>query len=543
MYSLFTRLINMSLVAGIMVLVILVLRLLLKKAPKKFICLLWALVALRLIFPFSFSSSLSAFNLLDFDTNENGQVEYFQYNGKTEKPKLSFSYPGLVNDNLSPDSMTVGTRTSDVYLPPFVYVWAFGVCVMSAHAAISWLKLRSETSASVKSSGNIYVCDDIDSPFILGIVSPRIYLPSGMDEAAKKSVIAHEKAHLRRRDHWWKPLGYLLLSVYWFNPFLWLAYALLCRDIEAACDEKVIENMDKESISSYSEALLSCAVSRRMITACPVAFGETDVKGRIKNVLNYRKPAFWIVCLTVILCIGAAVCLLTDPAKKNDEEAVDSVYDPLEKNDEGAAESVYYDGNGKAYKYQLTLTERVPDMDGGITYTVLTDDPDLGVDRIREAMFSSSMTVTGFSVIDTDSFSDASWVWPCDSTTVSSPFAERVYPVTGETLFHDEVDIAAEKGSSVYCAFPGEVVAAEYDSKLGNYVKILHLTDTNHPGEIYTCYSHLDRLDVGVGEVVYSGNAIGTVGSTGLSTGPHLAFSVTVDGEAVDPMDFFESDK
>ena len=318
MYEVFTKLLNMSLLASVLVLAVVLLRIVLKKAPKKIICALWILVAFRLICPISISSSLSVFNVLNFGSGAGSRVEYFQYNEKTEKPALSFDVPGLVNDNLSPDSMTIGTRTAGVYLPTIMYVWMVGVIIMLSYAMISYIKVRREVSASIKRTGNVFVCDEINSPFILGLFRPRIYLPSGLKESVEANVLAHENAHIRRLDFLWKPFGFLLLSVYWFNPVLWAAYILFCRDIEAACDEKVIEDLDKEGKAHYSEALLACASGRKMITVCPLAFGETDVKGRVKNVLNYKKPAFWIIIVSIVALVVVAICFITNP-KQNVE--------------------------------------------------------------------------------------------------------------------------------------------------------------------------------------------------------------------------------
>lgn len=317
MYDVFTKLLNMSLTAGILALAVMSIRLLLKRVPKKYICILWALVALRLICPISISSSLSVFNLINSNSNSTGQIEYFQYNGKSEKPSLVFDVPALVNDNTSPDSMTIGTHTSDLYLPTIMNIWLIGTTVMLVYAFVSYFRIKRETAASIRSNRQYYICDEINTPFILGIIHPQIYIPSGLDDTTRKNVLAHERAHLKRHDHWWKPLGYALLSVYWINPVLWIAYILFCRDIETACDEKVIEGMDKESITEYSVALLTCATQKRSITACPIAFGETDVKGRIKKVLNYKKPTFWVIILVAIVCLVVAVCFLTNPEKES----------------------------------------------------------------------------------------------------------------------------------------------------------------------------------------------------------------------------------
>lgn len=169
------------------------------------------------------------------------------------------------------------------------------------------------------------MCDRIDTPFILGVFRPRIYLPSNMSEQDVTYVLAHEQAHIKRHDHWWKPLGFALLTIYWFHPILWIAYVLLCRDIELACDEKVIKEMGIDIKKPYSDALINCSIPRRAITACPLAFGEVGVKERVKTVLNYKKPAFWIVLIAVIACVIVAVCFLTNPKDRQDKEAGDRV--------------------------------------------------------------------------------------------------------------------------------------------------------------------------------------------------------------------------
>lgn len=417
MYELFTMLLNMSFTAGILVFVIIVLRLCLKKAPRKYICILWALIALRLICPVGIPSSLSLLNLMNMGINASGQINYFQYNGTTEKPSLIFDVPSLTEDHMSTDSMTVGKRTSDVYLPAAMYIWLFGVVIMLAYAVISYIQLKKQVSASVHRGGRIFVCDDIHSPFILGIISPRIYLPSGLNEKTKKNVIVHEFAHLERHDHWWKPFGYILLSGYWFNPVLWVAYILFCQDIEVACDEKVIADMDKDSIAGYSESLLACAVHRRMITVCPIAFGETDVKGRVKRVLTYKKPTFWSICVAIVTCIIAAVCLLTNP--KGEEDTIEipngypsvvAVYEPNTDSkpiseDEFIIFEKYYemsDGTWStdtcSYRFRLEITGRAGSAEKDITYLYLSN--------IEEISFYQAMMASGVSSNMADYFDE-----------------------------------------------------------------------------------------------------------------------------------------
>lgn len=313
MSEMFIKLLNMSISASILVVVVIALRCLLKKAPKRIICILWAFVALRLLCPVSISTDLSAFNLLDNVTGKNEQIEYFKYNGEIEKPKIEYKIPVPVVDGSSKNSINVNKHTSDIFLPAFIYVWLCGMAGMLAYSLVSTFRLKRKVRASIPIRGRIYVCDEVKCPFILGIIKPKIFVPSGIKSTTLTHVIAHEKAHIDRRDHWWKPFGYLLLTIYWFDPFIWLAYILFCRDIELSCDEKVIREMDRDGKAAYSQALLDCSFPRRMIIACPLAFGEIGVKERVKTVLNYKKPALWVIALAVAACIVTAVFFLTDP--------------------------------------------------------------------------------------------------------------------------------------------------------------------------------------------------------------------------------------
>lgn len=195
----------------------------------------------------------------------------------------------------------------------YEYIWIFGMIALALYTAISYWRLRRKVDTAVRYEDNIFQSENVGSPFVLGIIKPKIYLPFKMDEQDMEHVVAHEQAHIRRKDHWWKPLGFLLLTIHWFNPLMWLAYVLLCRDIELACDEKVIKELGNEQRADYTQALVACSVNRRMIAACPLAFGEVGVKERVKSVMNYKKPAFWIIILAVIACVVVVVCFLTNP--------------------------------------------------------------------------------------------------------------------------------------------------------------------------------------------------------------------------------------
>lgn len=317
MGDLFLKLLNMSIAASWLILAVVLLRLLLKKAPKWITILLWGIVALRLVVPFSFESALSL-----IPSAETFNAHNIQYETPTIHSGIS-----AVNNAVNPVlGATFAPNPAGSVNPLYVWtfivsvIWFIGIAAMLLYAVISYVRVRRSVAERVPYEGNIFLCDHVKSPFILGLVRPKIYLPSSMDTTAMEPVIAHEKAHLARRDHWWKPLGFLILTVHWFNPLCWIAYVLLCRDIELACDEKVIRQMDLDGKKQYSTALLECSVGRRLVTICPLAFGEVGVKERVKNVLNYKKPAFWIIAVAVVACGVVTVCFATNPKQDSIQE-------------------------------------------------------------------------------------------------------------------------------------------------------------------------------------------------------------------------------
>ena len=316
MAAVFLKLLNLSISASWLVLAVLALRLVLRRAPKWVNVLLWGMVALRLMLPFSIESALSL-----IPSAETLSPEVVRFNpAPTITSGVEF-IDNAVNPSLS-ESFAAAPLASVNPLYVWTYlaglVWLIGLGVMLLYALVSYLRLRRRVSVSLCVQENIYLCDAISSPFILGVVKPRIYLPSGLDEVQRQNVLSHERAHLARHDHWWKPLGFALLAVYWFNPVLWLAYALLCRDIELACDERVIRTMDESAVKTYSTVLLACSMPRKAVITCPLAFGEVGVKERVKNALRYKKPAFWVVAASVAVCVVVAVCFLTNPPTDTD---------------------------------------------------------------------------------------------------------------------------------------------------------------------------------------------------------------------------------
>ena len=311
MAAVFLKLLNLSISASWLVLAVLVLRLISKRSPKWMNVLLWGIVALRLMLPFSIESALSL--IPSAETVSPAVVQFDPAPTITSGVNI---IDNAVNPSLSEHFAAAPTMSvNPLYVWTYLagWVWLIGLGVMLLYALVSYLRLRRRVSVSLCVRENIYLCDAISSPFILGVVKPHIYLPSGLDEVQRQNVLSHERAHLTRRDHWWKPLGFALLAVYWFNPVLWLAYALLCRDIELACDERVIRTMDESAVKTYSTVLLACSMPRKAVITCPLAFGEVGVKERVKNALHYKKPAFWVVAASVAVCVVVAVCFLTNP--------------------------------------------------------------------------------------------------------------------------------------------------------------------------------------------------------------------------------------
>ena len=310
MNELFLKIINMSISASWLVLAVLILRFVLKKAPKWINVLLWGIVAIRLIFPFSFESTLSLIPSAEtiplnigMDTTPTINSGISAINNAVN-PIISQSNTPMAGASVNLLQITIGI---------YEYIWIFGMIALALYTAISYWRLRRKVDTAVRYKDNIFQSENVSFPFVLGIIKPRIYLPFKMNGQYLEYVVAHEQAHICRKDHWWKPLGFLLLMIHWFNPLMWLAYVLLCRDIELACDEKVIKELGNEQRGDYTQALVACSVNRRMIAACPLAFGEVSVKERVKSVMNYKKPAFWVIIISVIVCVGVAVCFLTNP--------------------------------------------------------------------------------------------------------------------------------------------------------------------------------------------------------------------------------------
>lgn len=441
MSGIFLKLLNLSISASWLVLVVLALRLVLKRAPKWVNVLLWGMVALRLMLPFSIESALSL-----IPSAETVSPEVVQFDTAPTITSGVTIIDNAVNPSLS-ESFAAAPLASVNPLYVWTYlagwVWLIGLAAMLLYALVSYLRLRRRVSASIPLRENIYVCDEVPSPFILGIVRPRIYLPSALDEAQRGSVLSHERAHLARRDHWWKPLGFALLAVYWFNPLLWLAYTLLCRDIELACDERVLRGMDAGQVKAYSSALLACSVPRRMLAACPLAFGEVGVGARVKNALRYKKPAFWVVAVSVVVCTVVAVCFLTNPERATMKwakslrvedvarielhvmpQAIDKQYKDLDTEEIAEAVALINKSGGR-------YVRSMEPLDGGSTALYVTT-----TDGVRHTVVNNGNV---YLCIDGDAYRNFHIAWP---------YIEGNAP-TPEGFFGESVE-AAEDADRVY---------------------------------------------------------------------------------------------
>lgn len=460
MSAVFLKIVNMSISASWLVLAVLFLRLVLKKAPKWTRVLLWGLVAFRLICPIS---PESAWSLIPSAETFPEQV--------TAETVLEIQtgidpVDDRINDYLMDrDAGSVSAAADDGVNAATVLatVWFSGVLLLLAYTAVSCLRLRCRVREAVVSEGNVCQSENVASPFVLGIVRPRIYVPYSLKGQELAHVLAHERAHIRRRDHWWKPLGFLLLCVHWFNPLMWLAYILLCRDIELACDERVIRDLDCGARADYTQALVACSMSRRMIAVCPLTFGEIGVKERVKAVMNYKKPAFWIVVLTVVACIITAVCFLTDPETKGE---VPNGVELVDLDGDGNAEYLLIEELTKNELYSVQILKNDSSVlwsaelglphAGWDSYFLYQNDGVTGILRYNPSMFQGyadyiyelyifpggvqSVSTSGEAAFSTNP--DSEDVWPAEA----AAFAAEV----NELLSHSKLLISTLDGE-LYC--------------------------------------------------------------------------------------------
>lgn len=406
MEMIFLNVFNRSLAAGWLILAVIVVRLLLKKAPRRLSCVLWAVVAVRLLCPFF---PVSSFSLIPSGETISAEVVRF-----APAPAIDSGIPAL-NEALNPMigerfAPAPGTSVNPLYIWTAVagIVWFVGVAVMAGYALLGSLRMRSVVREAVPlESGaalpdNVWLCDAVRSPFILGIVRPKIYLPSGITREQMLCILAHEQAHVERLDHCLKPFGWLLLSVYWFHPLVWIAYMLFCRDLELACDEKVVGGMDLDGRKAYSHALLACSLQRKMIFSYPLAFGEIGVRERVKGILHYRKPAGWLAAVAVLACAAVAVCFLTDPKEKADDSKIrylDQWYSRSDLSAETIAWLEWY--NGLSAEEQLAVSSVPHDLYDQAGYGGRADVAVETVDAEHDAVGAEDMPDNAKDYMDT----------------------------------------------------------------------------------------------------------------------------------------------
>lgn len=513
MDSLFITILNNAIVASWLIAAIILLRLVFKKVPKWVHCMLWILVAVKLLLPINIETP---FGFLPKTKPIPEKITV------AEVPTVDTGISGIdesinftLAKNMSRDNIEYVTVTPmGVYMYIASLIWLTGIIIMLAYFIISFLVIRHKVSASIRTASNTYECDEIVSPFILGLISPKIYLPSGLDARVKECVIAHEKVHISRRDYLWKPLGFVILAIYWFNPLCWISYILLCRDIEYACDEKTTKDKEDSWRADYCQALLDCSVQKKMITACPVAFGEVSVKNRIKKVLDYKKPAFWFVAIAIVACLCIAVCFMTSSDRPG-------IFESTEVAVELEPVSVSVDEISEDNK---TTDEKAVDEE--------TIDDRATDEAVIDTEVTDSEVISG--VTEPESL-----VWPTESSVIAKGFSDKDSLPEGapEGVKTERISIVAPVGTPVYSASSGTVIDTGFDSYDGNYIEILS-DDGFHFG-----YYHLDQIYLNTGDNTVAGNEIGTVGNTGSSTGPHLGFSMGEQQSSefvyLDPLNFF----
>ena len=464
MNSLFTSVLEISWQAGLIALAVMAVRPLLRRAPRRAVCMLWLLVALRLLLP----ARLTVESPVSLQQPESPPIQAYQELRQQEK--VYVSAPPEQRLEMAGPAAAQGFALLD-QLPA---IWLTGVGCMALYMALSLLRMRWRLRAAPRIQDNVYRCTDWSTPFVLGVIAPRIYVPETVSEQDFPQVLAHERCHIRRWDHVWKPLAFLLLAVNWFNPVLWAAYVLLGRDMERACDEMVLKNADAAQRAAYSRALVSCAAQPKMAAVCPLAFGEVAVKERVKNVLNYKKPALWAVILLVVAAAIIGVCLLTKPAEDKggypldakklyalrteyigDNAAVSGILDALGFRAAGAA------GDGQAYTYSFEVETASEPYGVVVRYTFAGALPQ------RSAEWNRQMAQRGYialALID-----NAEWLrWedigaegetPVSGTVYAGDYVAADYNAVRESAaglqaLMDVLQARLEDGSIVY--YPGD---------------------------------------------------------------------------------------
>lgn len=507
----FIGLLNMCIPASIMIVAVIAFRLVFRKAPKVIVRILWCLVGLRLICPVMIKSPLSLIpSQTSFVVKENNEVRSstgISGVDDTLNRYLMQECEKAGGEVISNGKRIITSKAATVLL----IIWAAGIAVLLSKSLISYLKLKTKLRESVRYEEGVYQTDKLTTPLVFGIVHPVIYVPFKLSGEQLECVVMHEKTHIKRKDYLIKPLGYILFSVYWFNPLVWVAYALFCHDVEMACDEMVIDELGHEKKGIYARTLLECSAPESMLMACPVAFAEVGVKERIVNVMKMGKSKSGVVISAVLVAVAIAVFFMTNPVNasqrgdyKDEKELNVTAAEEINKeeivNDEKTADTL-------TVKDEETVTEN---SDAKEDYTVTSEasNNEAGENSKEE---SKETIVTELSLV---------CPIPGDGMRITMAYSEK----------HKAVDWAAALGTPLVASFDGSISATGFDTTNGNYIVIKDAEGN------CAFYNHCDTVDVKVDQVVTAGTQIGTLGATGSCTGPCLHFAVSdTNGEFIDP--------
>lgn len=527
MKNIFINLFNMSITASWFILAILLFRLIFKKAPKWIVCILWCLVGVRLICPFSIESRFS------FLPKENSVSDIYVHESYREndnsdvvlehdedivtyKTNSSSKTQATINKVAGNNHVTKHYKRIDFSICS--YIWVIGLGLFSMYGIIMYIKLKLSLKDAVRYDRKIYQTEGIDTAFVIGILNPIIYIPYGLGGEQLNCVIKHEQAHISRRDHLIKPIGYILLFVYWFNPIIWLAYIMFCHDIELACDEKVIREMGYDKKKLYTQTILDCSSKRKKIVASPVAFAEIGVKERVVEILKIKKAKKSIVVVSLVVCGIVALGFMTSPLRTNANE--NNFSEPVYETTEEITTEEVTTQDVETEKQSTTETsedETNKESDVLNPSNSDNDDKEPKDDRIDDSKSVDSyydQTING-----------GTFAWPVSTGgIITSPFGPRFGSL------HDGLDIATPEGTPIVSAIEGTVIDVGYDSEIGNYI------DIEREDGLKVSYHHLNEVISKVGDVVCQYEVVALSGCTGNSTGPHLHMGVfSPSGEAIDP--------
>ena len=563
MKVLFINLLNMSIVAGWLIMAVIIFRMIFKKAPRWIVGVLWCLVGFRLLCPFSVPAPFSIIPSTDTFVVESNNVTVDSGLNTMDNALNAYlmqAYDETAETAVSNSERIITSNTVTILL----YVWIAGIAVLLITSIVSSVRMKRRLCDAVRYEDNVYRTEKINSPFVLGLARPKIYVPYYLNDEQLDCVILHERAHIKRMDHIIKPVAYALLAVYWFNPLVWIAFILLCRDIELACDEKVIRTMGPEGKKLYSTTLLECSVPHRMLLSCPIAFAEVSVKERILNIMKLKKANKWLVVGAVMAAMAVTLVFTTNPVNASEDTTIGKPIETADSADFTTAASTTTDTVAvttetttitveNAATEEITAAEETPaKMEESMTEETVAAAPAQEEDTTvvtvatNEDTTAADTTTANTTTEDTATDNTTTNNTTTDNTTTESTSSEStnlklVAPVMGDSIIameyssrHQAVDYAATMGTPLVAAISGTVTATGFDTANGNYIVI-----TNSDGwSVY--YNNCESVTVALNETVSAGSPIGTLGSTGNSTGPHLHFALTdASGNFQNPVQFY----